>query len=67
MRSRAGYVIGGGLMVAAVVGAVVWFVASLMRVADDVERFTRVPVPGEATVQLEPRKYVVYYESATAD
>jgi hypothetical protein len=67
MRSRAGYVIGGALMVAAVVGAIAWFVFSLVRVGEEVERFVRVPVPGQETVRLEARKYVVYYEGPNAE
>lgn len=67
MRSRAGYVIGGGLVAAAVVGAILWLVTSLASVGDQVDGFARVAVPGEATVQLEARKYVVYYESSNAD
>ena len=67
MRSRAGYWIGGGLVVAGLLGAVLWFVSALAGIDNDVDDFQRVPVPGEATVQLEARKYVVYYESLTAE
>ena len=67
MRSRAGYWIGGGLIVAGVLGAVLWFVSSLVSLGDDVDDFQRVPVPGEATMQLDTRKYIVYYEGLGAD
>ena len=67
MRSRAGYWIGGGLIAVGVLGAVLWFVGSLLRMSDEVDDFPRAPVPGEATVELEARKYVVYYESSTAE
>jgi hypothetical protein len=67
VRSRAGYRIGGGLVVVGVLGAVLWLVGSLIGIDNDVDDFQRVPVPGEATVQLEARKYVVYYESSTAE
>jgi Domain of unknown function (DUF4234) len=67
VRSRAGYWIGGGLVAVGVLGAILWFVGSLMRMSDEVEAFPRVPVPGEATIELEARKYVVYYESSSAE
>jgi hypothetical protein len=67
MRSRAGYLIGGGLVVAGMIGAVLWFATSLMRLGDEVDNFQRVPVPGKMTMKLEAHKYVVYYEGLTAD
>jgi hypothetical protein len=67
VRSRAGYWIGGALVAAGVFGAVLWFVISILALGDKVDDFQRVPIPGEATVQLEARKYVIYYESPTAD
>ena len=67
MRSRAGYWIGGGLVVAGVLGAVLWFVSSLGGISNQVDAFQRVRVPGEASMQLEARTYVVYYEGLTAD
>jgi Domain of unknown function (DUF4234) len=67
VRSRAGYWVGGGLVAAGVLGAVLWFVISLVRIDHEVNDFQRVPIPGEGTVQLEARKYVVYYESSTAE
>jgi hypothetical protein len=67
VRSRAGYWIGGGLIAAGVVGAVLWFVFSLLNLDNEVDDFQRVPVPGERTVQLEARKYVIYFEGPNAD
>lgn len=66
MRSRAGYWLGGGLVAAGVLGAVAWFVGSLMSISDEVDGFQRVPLPGQGTVQLEARKYVLYYEGSGA-
>ena len=67
MRSRAGFWLGGALVAAGVLGAVVWFVVSFLAIDDKVGDFQRVPVPGEETVGLEAQKYVIYYESSTAD
>lgn len=66
MKSRVGYWIGGGLIVLGVLGAVLWFVSSLTSLRNEVDDFQRVAIPGEATMKLEARKYVVYYESLTA-
>jgi hypothetical protein len=67
VRSRAGYWIGGGLVAAGVLGAVLWFVGSLMRLSDEVDGFQRVAIPGEATVQLDAHKHVLYYEASGAE
>jgi hypothetical protein len=67
VRSRSGYWIGGGLIVAGIAGAVLWFVTSLMALDDKVDDFQRAPLPGTATVQLEGRKYVIYYEGPNAE
>ena len=67
MRSRAGYWIGGGLIVLGVVGAILWFVTSAASISDDVNGFQRGPLTGETTMQLEAHKYVVYYEGPSAD
>ncbi len=66
VKSRAGYWLGGLLMLFSVIGAVAWLVISLVGVASTVDGWLRVGVPAEATVQLEARKYVVFYESPTA-
>ena len=65
--SRAGYWIGGALVAAGVLGAVLWFVTSLARVSGEVDDFQRLPLPGTATLRLEARKYVIYYEARNAD
>jgi hypothetical protein len=67
VKSRAGYWIGGALIAVGIVGAVLWFVGSLMSLSDEVDGFQRVPIPGEGTVRLDARKYVLYYEGSGAD
>lgn len=62
MTSRAGYWIGGGLIVAGVVGAILWGVLSFTAIGDTVDDFQRAPAPGMAHVELEARKYIVYVE-----
>lgn len=63
MRSRTGYWIAGGLIVAGLLGGVLWFVGSLLALRNEVDDFQRVALPGRATMELEARKYVVYSES----
>lgn len=67
MRSRAGYWIGGGLVAVGVVGGVLWIVLSVIAISNDIEAFQHVPVPGGATLRLEARKYIMYYEGPNAD
>ncbi len=62
MTSRAGYWIGGGLIVAGVVGAILWGLLSFNAIGDTVDGFVRAPAPGSARAQLEARKYIVYAE-----
>jgi hypothetical protein len=62
VTSRAGYWIGGGLIVAAIAGAILWAVLSFVAIGDTVDDFRRAPAPGAASVQLEARKYIVYLE-----
>lgn len=66
MNSRAGYWIGGGLLVAAVAGAILWGVLSFVSIADTLDDFVRVPAPGSQEVALEQRKYIVYFEGPGA-
>lgn len=66
MNTRAGYWIGGGLIVAAVVGAILWGVLSFVAIGDTLDDFVRVPAPGSQEVQLEQRKYIVYFEGPGA-
>jgi hypothetical protein len=67
VRSRTGYWIAGGLIVAGLLGGVLWFVGSLLALRNEVDDFQRVALPGRATMELEARKYVIYSESSTGD
>ena len=62
MTSRAGYWIGAVLIVAAVIGAVLWGVLTFLSIGDRVDDFARAPAPGSARVHLEARKYIIYVE-----
>lgn len=66
MNSRAGYWIGGGLIVGAVVGAILWGVLSFVSIGNTLDDFARVQAPGSRAVALEARKYVVYFEGPGA-
>lgn len=66
MKSRAGYWLGGGLIVAGISGALAWLVVLLLAVSFDIDGWLRVGVPANTSVGLEAREYVVYYESSTA-
>jgi len=67
MTSKAGYWLGAGLMVLAVVGAILWVASSAAEGLRTVDDFQRVPVPGTETVQLEDRKLVIYVEGPGVD
>ncbi len=67
MKSKAGYWIGGGLMVLALVGSILYGFLSLKQTARTVEAFQRVDLPGTATVELEARKYIIYAEGPGAN
>ena len=67
VTSRAGYWIGGALVVAAVVGALAYGFLSFRGIDRSVDDFVRVAAPGSRTVQLEQREYVVYFEGPGAD
>jgi len=62
VTSRAGYWIGGALIVVGVAGAILWGVLSFAGMGDTVDDFERAPAPGMARVELEARKYIVYVE-----
>ena len=62
MTSRAGYWIGGGLIAAGVVGAILWGVLSFNAIGDTVDGFVRAPAPGSVRAELQARKYIVYAE-----
>lgn len=66
MTSKAGYWLGGGLLVLAVGSAIVYGVLSFRQFADGIDSFERVAIPGRETLALEARKYVVYIEGARA-
>src|SRR5215213_5219401 len=66
MRSRAGYWLGGVILVLGVAGAFVWLAVLLTGVSFTVDGWLRVGMPANASVLLDERKYVVYYESPTA-
>lgn len=67
MISKAGYWLGGGLIVLAAVGAILWAVLSGAQAFETVDDFQRVNVPGRSTVHLRARKYVLYAEGPGAD
>ena len=67
VTTKAGYWIGGGLMVVAVLGAILWAYSASRNVIDVVDDFKHVPVPGRSAVDLEARKYVIYVEGPNAD
>jgi hypothetical protein len=55
------------LVAFAVIGAIVWVILAFGRIANTVDDFQRVAIPGRADVRLEARKYVVYVEGPRAD
>ena len=62
--SSLGYWIGGGLIAAACIGAVIWAVLAFFGYTDQVNSFQRMTVPGTATVHItRPATRVLYYES----
>lgn len=67
MTSKAGYWIGGCLVALAVIAASAWVLIGLGRVANTVEHFQRVAIPGRGDVRLQARKYVIYIEGPRAD
>jgi hypothetical protein len=62
--SSLGYWIGGGLIAAACIGAVIWAALAFFGYTDQVNSFQRMTVPGTATVHItQPATWVLYYES----
>jgi hypothetical protein len=55
------------LVAFAVIGAIAWMVLAFGHIANTVDDFQRVPIPGRAEVRLEARKYVIYVEGPRAD
>lgn len=61
--SVAGYWISGALVIAGIVGAIVWFVLGFTGLSDTIDNFERVPADGGGTVSLDGgRDYVIYVE-----
>jgi hypothetical protein len=67
VTSKAGYWIGGGLIVFAVVVAVLWAVIAGAHLVSTIDDFQRVTIPGTKTVQLGAHKVVLYVEGPAAD
>lgn len=68
MRSRRGYWTASSLAIVGFVGGMLWMGLGVMSIpgtiAQEVAAFPRVPVPGEATLHLDAREYVLYDEAA---
>ena len=61
--SRLGYWVGGGLVAAACIGAVAWVVLAFFGLANQVNGFQRMTVPGTATVHVaQVGTRVLYFE-----
>lgn len=67
MRSRAGYWIGGVLVVSGVLGAIAWAVLTGAHLVGTIDDFRHVAIPGREQVRLDARKYVLYVEGPGAD
>ncbi len=67
MRSKAGYWLGGALMVLALVGGTVWGLTSVMGQIRAEKDYQRVDLPGTGTVEMQAGSYVVYVEGPGAD
>jgi hypothetical protein len=65
--ARVWYLVAGALMVGAVVWLVAGVVLGLGSFVRQVDRFQRVPIPGQGEVRFdEPGRYTVYYEGPAA-
>lgn len=60
--STAGYWIAAAVFVLGTVGAIVWFVVSIVNTVNLPNDFDRFSVPGERTVRLEEGEWVLYHE-----
>jgi hypothetical protein len=67
VTSKAGYWIGGGLIVCAIAGAILWAVVAFSHIVGTIDDFQHVSIPGSKNVRLEARKYVIYVEGPGAD
>jgi len=62
-----GYWIGGGLIVAAIAGAILFGVVSGANLLSTVDDFERVAAGERRTVNLDDRKYIIYREGNSAE
>jgi hypothetical protein len=68
VTSKAGYWIGGGLIVCAIAGAILWGVLGVSRIVGTIDDFQHVQIPASSdNVRLEARKYIIYVEGPGAD
>jgi hypothetical protein len=67
VTSKAGYWIGGGLIVCAVAGAILWAVVAFRHVVSTIDDFRHVAIPASQGVRLDARKYVIDVEGPGAD
>jgi hypothetical protein len=67
VTSRLGYWIGGGLLAAGVLGAILWGVLGFAHIATTIDDLQRFAIPSTSTAHLEARKYTVYVEGPGAD
>ena len=59
--------IGGLLVAAGVIGAIVWGVSGFAAIDDEVDAFERVPMPGGVITIDEPGGQVIYFENASTE
>jgi hypothetical protein len=64
--SRLGYVFAGLVAIAAVGGAIAWFVVAFTSLGDKVDELHRIEVPGSATIELDAGDKAVYWEGRGA-
>lgn len=67
MKTKAGYWLGGALMIVALVTGTVWGVSSVMGQIRAERDYQRVDLPGTGTVELQAGSYVVYVEGPGAN
>jgi len=67
VTSKAGYWIGGGLIVCAIAGAILWAVIGITNLISTIDDFHHVAIPGSEVERLEAPKYGIYIEGPGAD
>jgi hypothetical protein len=67
VTSKAGYWIGGGLIVCAVAGAILWAVVAISHIVSTIDDFQHVQIPESKNVRLDAHKYIIYVEGPRAD